>query len=219
MDIYALGMIVTGATLESAVGLLSSSVIPASTFVLLLYPPALGPISLTRRVVCITLAAGFLYEFLMTYRSFTTPAGLFMLLKKRLTPEDVQGSDLALVRLRVVNIFKNWINHCPQDWEGQELPSLFEGVLSTAQEDAVLLKHLDPLRQLIARIRETATVAPRASVPKITLPLYRVQNQLKSTCCKQKKKKKKRGLGSFGFGSLSHFLGTFLPFYPLNTTH
>jgi serine/threonine protein kinase len=144
---------VEGATLESAVELLSSSAIPAT--------------------------AGFLYEFLMTYRSFTTPAGLFLLLKKRLTPEDIQGSDLALVRLRVVNIFKNWINHCPQDWETAELPSLFEGVLATAQEDAVLLKHLDPLRQLIAKIREQVSTSPRPAVPKISLPLYRVQNQLK----------------------------------------
>lgn len=117
----------------------------------------------------------------MTYRSFTTPAGLFSLLKRRLTPEDVQGSDLALVRLRVVNIFKSWINHCPQDWESTELPSLFEGVLATAQEDAVLLKHLEPLRQLISKIREHISSSPRAAVPKITLPLYRVQNQLKST--------------------------------------
>ena len=132
--------------------------------------------------LCIPLAAGFLYEFLMTYRSFTTPAGLFVLLKKRLTTPSVQGSDLALVRLRVVNIFKNWINHCPQDWESPELPALFEGVLATAaQEDAVLLKHLEPLRQLISRVRDSSIVAPRSHVPKITLPLYRVQNQLKST--------------------------------------
>jgi len=139
--------------------------------------------------MCLVIAAGFLYEFLMTYRSFTTPTGLFARLKKRLTTQEVQGSDLALVRLRVVNIFKNWINHCPQDWESPELPALFESVLATAaQEDAVLLKHLEPLRQLISRVRESTTVAPRSHVPKITLPLYRVQNQLKSThrkvyCC------------------------------------
>lgn len=117
----------------------------------------------------------------MTYRSFTTPAGLFALLRKRLTPENVQGSDLALIRLRVVNIFKNWINHCPQDWEATELPALFDSVLATAGQDAVLLKHLEPLRQLIAKIRDSTTVVPRPAVPKIVLPTYRVQNQLKST--------------------------------------
>lgn len=116
----------------------------------------------------------------MTYRSFTTPAGLFALLRKRLTPENVQGSDLALIRLRVVNIFKNWINHCPQDWESTELPALFDSVLSTAGQDAVLLKHLEPLRQLIAKLRDSSTIVPRPAVPKIVLPTYRVQNQLKS---------------------------------------
>lgn len=119
----------------------------------------------------------------MTYRSFIGATGLFGLLKQRLHAANVEGSDLALVRLRVINIIKNWINHCPQDWEDPELRTLFDTLHASSAEDAVLLKHLEPLRLLLAKTRDAASPTMKAQASKINLPLYRVHNQVKSTRC------------------------------------
>lgn len=112
-------------------------------------PPAIKHGTLTGLVEQLTrhdrLDAGFNTTFLLTYRSFTTAAELFELLVRRFSiqpPPGINQQDLVtwenrkqkLVRFRVVNVLKSWLEHFWMEGNDQESRMLLERIYSFAKD-------------------------------------------------------------------------------------
>jgi hypothetical protein len=90
-----------------------------------------------------------LFDFLITYRSYTSPEYLLALLRRRFE-QVVESEDTKIVRLRVMNFMRQWIEKHTYDWvDDAALIARFTGFIEhwetvdpTAQRTAVLLTGL-----------------------------------------------------------------------------
>eukprot|EP01104_Vermistella_antarctica_P018544 TRINITY_DN6909_c0_g1_i1.p1 TRINITY_DN6909_c0_g1~~TRINITY_DN6909_c0_g1_i1.p1 ORF type:complete len:1360 (-),score=297.12 TRINITY_DN6909_c0_g1_i1:29-4108(-) len=110
--------------------------------------------------------SAFVDAFLMTYRSFCTPAVLFDLLKCRFRmcpPSNeaqltVFNRKMMPIRLRVFNVFKTWVTNYWMDFTAHEsLATELADFASTEVSECGLAKAADQLKALIGRQRDLHT--------------------------------------------------------------
>jgi hypothetical protein len=90
-----------------------------------------------------------LFDFLITYRSYTSPQNLLALLRRRFE-QVVESEDTKIVRIRVMNFMKQWIEKHTYDWvDDPDLVARFTGFFeywetidATSQRTAALLTGL-----------------------------------------------------------------------------
>lgn len=133
--------------------------------------------ALVRKLV--TADKGFVDTFLMTFRSFTSAAGLFDALAGVFGQNIGQGADMERTRLKILAIFKIWVDKFYHDWE--ESPSLLERYTSWLNHQVAPVHDKASVQLLdAARRRSTRSlIAPMGShsqfdepAPKPMVPVF-----------------------------------------------